>query len=370
MKNKGYTLIEVIGVLIILSFIIIIAVPTISKSLKSSKNRAYLAQLNEIEVATKSWVLLNGSNVPQNDGGTITISLLQLKLANLIPYDFKNTKTSELFPDDMQITITKQGMNLLYDVLDDTGTSNEIINPNAPQLILNGGITQVVQINGAYNELGATAKDNQGNSLSVSKTITNSSGLTVASISTSALGKYTITYSATKNNLTSTIRRIVKIKDTVPPTITISGYTNNQYINFEAKQGYALPNASVTDNSGSASYTVSGNFSPSVLGVKQAIYTAIDGSGNKSEFVLNYNVVDTTIPTMSISNSVNAITGRKVITVNATDNGSGLHELAYSFDNGNTWKKENTYVFEGTFNSTIIVRDKAFNRKSQNYVVN
>ena len=157
--KKGYTLVEVLGVLIILGLIMSVAVPSINSSLTSSKNKAYEKQIIEIKEAAKSWSLMNTENVPKNENDENVIVLLQLKLSNLIAYNFTNPITNQLFPDDMQISITKRGMNLFYNVVEDSGSSNEAINPNAPVLLMSGGMNQIVQINRLYKEQGDKAND-------------------------------------------------------------------------------------------------------------------------------------------------------------------------------------------------------------------
>ncbi|MDD3187267.1 MAG: InlB B-repeat-containing protein [Bacilli bacterium] len=365
MKNKGYTLIEVLGVIIILSLIIAIVVPSISSILTNSKDKAYNVQILEIESAAKSWGLLNSENLPTDDNGTIVISLLQLKVAHLLSSDFSNPKTGDLFPDDMQILITRKGQNLFYDVLTDTGLTNEEVNPDGPQIILKGSISTSVEINGVYTELGAIAKDNDGNDIPITIMVRNSIGEVVDAVDTSSVASYVITYSATSNSIISSIRRNVSIVDTEAPVITISGYTDNQYISIAAISGYTLPIASVTDNSNEIlTYEVLGNFSSIIPGSKQVIYQATDNSGNIGKFILNYVVTDTEAPVISIDDSLNTETGRNQITVTAYDDGVGLDEYAFSFDGGVTWKKENTYVYklsEAT-SLAVVVRDKVGNK--------
>lgn len=374
MKNKGYTLIEVIAVVAILSIIILIAIPSVSNVLKSSKIKAYNTQIEEIKSATKAWGILNQDNLPTEEGevNAIVVTLFQLKLANLIASDFKNPKTGDLFPDDMQISITKKGMNLIYNVIEDSGTNNEIINPEAPQLILNGSINQNIEINGVYNEASAIAKNNMGQSISVDISIEDKNGNIINAVDTSSLNKYTITYSATSNSLTSSIKRIVNIVDTIPPVITVDSYTNNQYIEIEATPNYSLPIASITDNSREVlSYYILGNFSSVIPGNKKVTYVTLDSSNNRTEFVLNFIIKDTIAPIISSANITNNLeTGKKTITIVASDAGVGLHEYAYSYDNGVTWKKENTYVFDGDYNNTILVRDKMKNIASSNLTSN
>lgn len=157
MDKKGFTLIEVIGVVIILASIVLIITPNINNSLKNSKNKAFDVQIEEIKSATKSWVALNSENTPKEDNEEVIINLLQLKLSGLIAYDFKNPKTGELFPDDMMIKIIKKGLAYTYVVLTDTGTSNNSgIDPFGPQIVLNGGVYLYLEVGEFGSIHGAT----------------------------------------------------------------------------------------------------------------------------------------------------------------------------------------------------------------------
>lgn len=364
-KNKGFTLIEVIGVIIILSIIILTVVPIILDSLSDSKETLFKTQIEEIESAAKAWGVLNSNNLPKEEGNAV-ITLLQLKLSNLIAFDIKNPKTGNLFPDDMKIEIERRGLNLFYTVMLDTGTSNEIINVNAPQLVLNGSIIQNVEINDKYIEFGAEAKDKKGNSVLISKVIKTSNNQIVNVISTDKLQKYFINYSATKDNQTSSITREVNIRDITKPIITIPDFTSGQVIDLESNSNFSLPRATIKDNSKELLEAyIYGNFSLRVPGLKKVIYKATDSSGNSDEFILNYNIKDTIVPFASATLSINSVLKRAIITVTASDDGFGLHEYAYSFDDGLTWKKENTYIVENLpYNSTIKIRDKALNIKT------
>lgn len=369
--KKGFTLIELLGIIIILSAIILIAVPNITSSLRNSKDRLLSVQLEEIISATKSWALTNYNNLPVQEGDEIRVSLLQLKLANLIPSDIKNPKTNELFFDDMQIKITKKGLNYIYSVLTDTGSSNTTTNPLGPTITLNGSISEVVEINDSeYNEPGATAKDSLNNNIAVSITIKNSNNQIVSSINTSTLGKYFITYSATKDSYSNSITREVSIVDTTKPVINVSGYTDNQYIELESDNDYTLPPATVSDNSKEIlAVNIVGNFTTLLTGNKKVIYEAIDSSGNKGTFTLNYIIKDTRNPEFTIELNNNDTTLMTTIIVNAKDIGVGLHNYAYSFDGGENYQKENYYTFDNEtgFNNEIIVRDKAGNIATQNF---
>ncbi len=60
MKNKnGFTLVELLGVLIVLAIVGVIAVPTVNNLVKGSKNKARSTQIKTIEAAAKSWASEN-----------------------------------------------------------------------------------------------------------------------------------------------------------------------------------------------------------------------------------------------------------------------------------------------------------------------
>ena len=70
--KKGFTLVELLAVIIILGVIAIIAVPTVYKVVKDSKNDLYEEQVAQIEGAAKRWAVDNAS------GDTYTVSITDL----------------------------------------------------------------------------------------------------------------------------------------------------------------------------------------------------------------------------------------------------------------------------------------------------
>ena len=365
MNKKGFTLIEVIGVIVVMSIIILMVVPNISDSLTSSRNKAFDVQIEEIKSATKSWSILNSNNLPADQDDEIIINLLQLKLAGLLDKDFTNPITGELFPDDMQVKITKKGLSYIYTVLTDTGSSSDdTVDPLGPQIVLNGSTYMYVEVNTSPTIPGAVYLDDNGTNINVTnikyEVKNGDSYIETNSINFNELSSYVITYSATLNGRTNSIKRYIEIVDTTPPIISINGYQDNVCVDIEMSDSFLLPTATITDNySTFIKPVIIGNISK-VPGIKRVTYKATDDNENSSEFVLCINMKDTKKPIIAdISKSYSVALGYEIITVTAYDDGVGLHKNAYSFDGGVTWQSDNYFIVDnGNVDITVVVRDK------------
>lgn len=79
MKKQGFTLVELLGVLLILSLLLVIVVPVVSSIMKNSKAKANEDQKNLIVESAKLWVADNSSSLSDVTGDTYEISLEALK---------------------------------------------------------------------------------------------------------------------------------------------------------------------------------------------------------------------------------------------------------------------------------------------------
>ena len=75
--KKGFTLVELLGVIIVLGLIITIVTPVIGGVITSSREKAYESQINVIETSAKEWGVENVDWLP-NPGSTKTIELSTL----------------------------------------------------------------------------------------------------------------------------------------------------------------------------------------------------------------------------------------------------------------------------------------------------
>jgi len=117
MKERGFTLVEVLGVIAILGVILAITVPTMIGVMDRSKQRAYNIQVNSIVDAAKSYVLKNAYRDPtmQDIGVVFEVSLQKLNEAGTIDLPIKNPITDENY-DITKIKVKiKKEENGLYD---------------------------------------------------------------------------------------------------------------------------------------------------------------------------------------------------------------------------------------------------------------
>lgn len=69
--KRGFTLVELLGVIVILGIIALIITPVVSGTIKESKEKAYKKQINVIETAAKEWGTENDDKLPNIDSQRI-----------------------------------------------------------------------------------------------------------------------------------------------------------------------------------------------------------------------------------------------------------------------------------------------------------
>ena len=253
MKNKAFTLVELITVIALLAVISLIIFPIIINKIDKGKENAYNIQINSIKKATENFALKNISSIPQNSGDTLTLNLSDLKTSNLIDMDIINPITNKPFPNDMLITITKMENQYNIEVIEDSGTDifvDEEVLTYSPIVVLYGPYLEYVELNSTYNDLGAYAKTYEGVNISSSivkeiyKELEQKSN-----VDTSVIGAYKIYYLITdpNNNYKNRAIRTVIVRDTTPPVINLEDVTT---INLNEASTFDLMNGvSATDNS-------------------------------------------------------------------------------------------------------------------------
>lgn len=111
MKNKGFTLVELLGVIIILGIIAMIVTPKIGSSLKKEKKELCKIQYENILAAARVY---GADHLLEINSGDI-ITLKDLQDGGYIEKNLKNPqKSDETISDGLQIVVFKNGKKLDY----------------------------------------------------------------------------------------------------------------------------------------------------------------------------------------------------------------------------------------------------------------
>ena len=269
--KKGFTLAELLGVLVILGAILLIAIPVVDQTIKSGKEDLYQEQIDSIKTSLQLWM---SNNQKPDVGEKIVLSLSQLKESGAVALDITNPKTNELFPNDMILEISNNNGIIEYEV-DVTGNNKEDYTL-LPSISLNGNVLEYVEVDSTnvttYDDSGVIVKDSSGNVIS---TVSQS---TTPTFDITKRGIYLRKYTATFNGYTNVAYRTIIVRDTTGPEI---GFVGSLTLTYEESRTYDYDNdIVVTDNSGeNVTVTVEHNISP-LVGDYTIEYIATDSSGN------------------------------------------------------------------------------------------
>lgn len=116
-NKKAFTLVELMGVLVIIGALSAILIPVISKTLKENKEKVYQVQLQNIILASKNFGSDNPFILPVEKNEVIYVTLGQLISKGYIEPEIINPLTNEEFSKCLIIEIRKldQGYNYAVD---------------------------------------------------------------------------------------------------------------------------------------------------------------------------------------------------------------------------------------------------------------
>lgn len=106
LKHNGFTLAELLGVIIILSIISLISFSAIDKNLKEGRIKTCKAQEKNIIEGAKTYIIDNPNELPSS--GTKTITLTLLKANGYIDEKLINPMTDEEYKSGTSVEITKE----------------------------------------------------------------------------------------------------------------------------------------------------------------------------------------------------------------------------------------------------------------------
>lgn len=278
--KKGFTLIEVLGVVTLIGLISLIIVPLVERTVKEGKEKAYQVQMDGIYLALKNWATDNtdffvGSNA--TEGASLTI--WQLKSAGYLDYNLINPKTGNCIANDMIISVIRNGDKYDYLIDEESGTETEVCGSplNEPVLILNGNFVEYVELNAPYIDKGAIAKDVDGEDISSSINI---EVVDNNQIDSSLVGTYIVIYSITSGNSTVTLNRNVTVRDTTPPVLIKPGAV--QLTLADTTYDYMNGVSAIDNDREPVSITTTNNIKFGISGNYYITYNATDQKGNKT----------------------------------------------------------------------------------------
>lgn len=124
MKRNAFTLIELLSAMVIIGILSLVAIPSVTKAIKTNRNTLYNVQIEDVINAAKNWATDNIVLLPDNDDDLdATVTYGTLKAGGYIDDVIKNPKDySKCLTDTSIITISK---------VDNTEEYNYEFNPNS-----------------------------------------------------------------------------------------------------------------------------------------------------------------------------------------------------------------------------------------------
>ena len=135
MKNRGFTLVELLGVIIILALLSLVIFPNIISSFFDVSNKLDDATKLLVVEAAKDYYLENRNNIENLD---YCVTVANLQTEGLISYDIKDSD-GKVLPSDMIVKIKAHGAD--YEINGECVVSNSVIRNAARAYYEDGNIS-------------------------------------------------------------------------------------------------------------------------------------------------------------------------------------------------------------------------------------
>lgn len=112
--KKGFTLAELLAVIVILGLIAVIIIPVVTNTLSDYKVRLCNTQVKNIIEAARTWGSDNLLALPDSEDAPVTIYLEDLQKGGYINKDIKNPTDSKEKMPNIAILISKVGSKFKY----------------------------------------------------------------------------------------------------------------------------------------------------------------------------------------------------------------------------------------------------------------
>ena len=355
--KKGFTLVELIVVIVLLSLISIFTFPSINKVINERKEKLYNIQVENIKASAESYI--NKNNLFSTNDKVI-VTLCELKQSGFTDENIKDPRTGLLISDNSMVIALKNTNEYTFMPGLDSTTSCSV----------NDSILyEYIEVGSEY------ILKNDDSKYTITIYLNNEE---VDSVDTSEINTYVIKYVSSNE----TINKYVYIIDTTGPNIE---YVNEQ--TYRDKNGYEesskkigegtiyisanqnstfvpFPATAIDKGEGETTLEITSNVNLKIPGIYYITYSSKDSKGNATTKNQTIKVYDDVVPVIdNISGIPNGKTSNSIVlTVDAHDNESGLHSRgAYSFDGGATWQVSDTINVTENKTLNIVVRDAALN---------
>ena len=204
MKSKGFTLVEVLGIIVVLGIIAVIVTPVVQGTIEKNREKMFNVMMDQLIDSAKDWAAKNASQLPNDNNDYLDVSLGNLKISGVLKINVQNPKSNNTFSNESFVRITRKNNNFIYEVYTyDLVTADEV-EDGAPTITLKGDQIIYLEKDEEYVEEG-TLEDNV--SIQILK-----DGKEVSSVKTSTSNTYTIYYSLLENDKLGINVRTVIIK--------------------------------------------------------------------------------------------------------------------------------------------------------------
>lgn len=332
-KNKGFTLVELIGVMIVLAIISMLVIPPIIKVIKESKDNLYTEQVNLVLDAAKNYGVEHFEELDE-----VNITFLTIK--QLIDSGFIETdksidpRTNEEMTGCVMVSYDYSNKKYKYEYLEECN-KNKYANKLTVTSNYTGNWQAEVKVSIETTYLGTDDSTTYRYCISSSKCNPNI-GVDAASgtvdVDIESETAYVCAISVTASGAESKTECVGPFKvDKTAPVLTIPGdeELDSLITTYDMNAG-----VSAVDNvtpAGQISITRTGNISLGTLGTYTLTYTAKDKAGNVAVKKRTVKVVDVTPPEIKLAisgnpyNSYGWATDGVNISISATDlGGSGV----------------------------------------------
>ena len=293
MKKRGFTLVELLAVIVILAVILALTFPSVTAILNKSKKTLSDVQVTKILNASYDYTLKN-SNLLPGLNETKYITLAHLKKEKLIDANFINPLTKELYAENLIISIkyTKNSNsknhtnksivrgNYLYTIEEDF-MNNSDFELNKPVIKFDDydtlPIVVTINIGDVYTPLKYKVISNENlHSLVIENIMYNSS--LVDEIDTYNAGIYHINYTVVDSNGYSNFETVnLIVVDNEKPNLKIPEHIT---IGIDISSYDLMDGASCIDNSKKCDIKIDENIEYGVPGKYTVEYKAYDPTGN------------------------------------------------------------------------------------------